>query len=640
MSEPPAAKANPRVLIVDDEKDIHTDFEDMLSPPPKVSDDEAALAFLQEPASEPPHRRFDLLHATSGEEAYQLVAAGKRRRLPIAVAYIDIRMPPGIDGVETIRRIRKIDRTIEIVIMTAYSDKPLPEIVHDMELLHKLLYIRKPFAREEVQQITLALAEKWQVERELAAQRREIVTSHHRLTTILNSTDEAMALFDDSPRLLFANHGYEKLMGTTTAHLKRMSSDALKERLLARFRWPLPSSNSGEHPIDDEAGHIVEYSPKASPREPAAASIAEGSLFYRSYKPVLDNQGEQLGSLYVYRDVSRETEIERMRSEVLRLRAELNTSYSVTGMVGASAAMQRVYGLVTYAMDSDVAVIIIGESGTGKELVAKALHFGSARRKGPFLAVNCAAIPSNLIESELFGHEKGAFTGAGSQRQGCFERARGGTLLLDEIGDMQLDLQAKLLRVLQEREIQRVGGVTSIPVDVRVISSTNKNLAAAQRSGQFRADLYYRVATFPIVIPPLRDRREDITALAYHFLKKSTERNGKQIGAISETALRLMSRYAWPGNVRQLQGAIERAVLLEPSEVLQTSSLPSEVAASAPTTSDIDSVVPLEEVERQVIRHALEATANNIATAALALGINRTTLYRKLQKYDLVETDS
>ena len=636
MSELPAAEANPRVLIVDDEKDIHADFVDMLSPAPKATVDEAALAFLPEPASELPHRRFDLLHALSGEEAYQLVAAGKRRRLPIAVAYIDIRMPPGIDGVETIRRIRKIDRTIEIVIMTAYSDKPLPEIVHDMDLLHKLLYIRKPFAQEEVQQITLALTEKWQVERELAAQRREMVVSHHRLTTILNSTDEAMALFNDSSRLLFANQGYEKLMGTTTAHLKSMSSDALKKRFLARFRWPLSSGGSGgKHPIDDEAG-IVEYSPDASRRGPASASIP---LFYRFHKPVLDAQGKTLGSLYVYRDVSQETEIERMRSEVLRLRAELNTSYSVAGMVGMSAAMQRVYSLVTHAMDSDVAVLIIGESGTGKELVAKALHFGSARRKGPFLAVNCAAIPPQLIESELFGHEKGAFTGASSQRQGYFERARGGTLLLDEIGDMKPDLQAKLLRVLQEREIQRVGGTASIPVDVRVISSTNKDLAAAQQAGQFRTDLYYRVATFPIVIPPLRDRREDITVLAYHFLKKSTERAGKQIGAISETALRLMSRYAWPGNVRQLQGAIERAVLLEPSEVLQSSSLPTEVASSAPTAFDIESVVPLEEVERQVIRHAVEATGNNVATAALALGINRTTLYRKLKKYGLVETD-
>lgn len=620
----PVVEASPRVLIVDDEKDIHADFEDMLRPQPKASADAAALAFLQEPASELPHR-FDLLHALSGEEAYQLVAAGSRRHLPISVAYIDIRMPPGIDGVETIRRIRKIDRTIEIVIMTAYSDKPLPEIVHDMDLLHKLLYIRKPFAREEVQQITLALTEKWHVERELAAQRREMVASHHHLTTILNSTDEAMALFDRSARLLFANHRYEKLMGSTAAHLRKMSSDALDELVLARFRWPMASN--GKHLFNDEAGHIIEYSPDRM----------ENSLFYRSHKPVLDDRGKTLGSLYVYRDVSRETEIERMRSEVLRLRAELNTSYSVAGMVGTSAAMQRVYALVTHAMDSDVAVLIVGESGTGKELVAKALHFRSARRKGPFLAVNCAAIPSQLIESELFGHEKGAFTGAASQRQGCFERARGGTLLLDEIGDMKPDLQAKLLRVLQEREIQRVGGTASIPVDVRVISSTNKDLAAAQRNGQFRADLYYRVATFPIVIPPLRERREDITTLAYHFLKESAERNARQVGSISETALRLMSRYDWPGNVRQLQGAIERAVLLEPSEVLQSTSLPSEVAATAPKVTDLQSVVPLVEVERQVIRHALEAAANNVATAARALGINRTTLYRKLQKYDLVD---
>ena len=610
-----------RVLIVDDEQDIHRDFEDMLRSRTTPAADELAAAFLQEQPAEQPYR-FDLLHALNGEQACQQVAAGRRRKQPISVAYIDIRMPPGIDGMETIRRIRKIDREIEIVIMTAYTDKPLPEIVHDMELLDKLLYIRKPFAREEVQQITRALAEKWHVERKLEAQRQELAASYQRLVTILNSTDEAMVLFDNSSRLLFANRNYEKLMGSTTAQLQELSPEALMEQVRARFNWPLPEESHAGVTVEGR-GHIVEH-------------VANGKrlLFHRSRRPVHDPQGKILGELYVYRDVSRDFEISRMHTEVLRLRTELSATYSVAGMIGDSAGMQRVYSLVTRAMDSDVAVLIIGESGTGKEMVAKALHFGGPRRNGPFLAVNCAAIPAQLIESELFGHEQGAFTGAASQRLGCFERAGGGTLLLDEIGDMKPDLQAKMLRVLQEREIQRVGGTESIPVDVRIISSTNKDLAAAQQAGEFRADLYYRLATFPIVVPPLRDRREDIAPLTHHFLKESAARNGKRISAISDAAVQLLTRYDWPGNVRQLQGVIERSVLLESSEILHSSSLPSEVASARPSSTDVESVVPLLEVEHQVIRHALEATANNVSKAADALGINRATLYRKLQKYE------
>ena len=621
-----SGRMNARVLIVDDEKDIHSDFEDMLRPSATPVTDELAEAFLQEPASEQPYR-YDLLHALSGEEAYHQVAAGRRRKQPIPVAYIDIRMPPGIDGVETIRRIRKIDRAIEIVIMTAYTDKPLPEIVHDMELLHKLLYIRKPFAREEVQQITRALVEKWHVERKLEAQRRELSASYQRLVTILNATDEAMVLFDNSSRLMFANRRYEKLMGSTTAQLQKMSPKALMERVRTRFHWPLPEEPHMGVQVEGR-GDIVEY-----------VSSEKRLLFHRSQRPVHDHRGDTLGDLYVYRDMSREVEINHMHSEVQRLRTELSTTYSVEGMIGNSVGMQRVYGLVTRAVDSDVAVLIVGESGTGKELVAKALHFGGPRREGPFLAVNCAAIPAQLIESELFGHEKGAFTGAASQRLGCFERARGGTLLLDEIGDMRPDLQAKMLRVLQEREIQRVGGTESIPIDVRIISSTNKDLTAAQQAGEFRADLYYRLATFPIVVPPLRDRCEDIAALTHHFLKESAERNGKRISAISDAAVRLLTRYAWPGNVRQLQGVIERAVLLESSEMLHSSSLPYEVAVARPSSTDIQSVVPLMEVEHQVIRHALEAAANNVSRAAHALGINRATLYRKLQRYGQVSAD-
>ena len=621
-------RGNNRVLIVDDQKDIHDDFEEMLKPRRGSSADLLAAAFLaEEQGSFLPE--FELLHAIGGEEAYAAVAEGRRRRQPIAVAYIDIRMPPGIDGVEAVRQIRKIDREVEIVMMTAYTDKPLPEIVQDMELLHKLLYIRKPFAREEVQQMTLALVEKWNLERELAERRRQLNDSHQRLEAVLNAIGEAIAMYDRTERVVFANRWYEQLLGTTERGLKAMDSAATAANWRRWFRTSIVPEIDRRFTSED-GGDLLEHLKEGRPDR----------LFYRQKKPVHDDQGEMIGDLYVYRDLSTEIEAERMRSEVLRLRAELETRYSFAGIVGSGAAMQQVYGLMKRALEGGVTVLIRGESGTGKELVAKSLHFNGARGSGPFLAVNCAAIPDSLIESELFGHEKGAFTGATQRRIGCFERAHGGTILLDEIGDMQPALQAKLLRVLQEREIQRVGGTATIAVDVQVIAATNQNLEEAMRAGSFREDLFYRIAAFPIVIPPLRERREDIPLLANHFLKKLAEGNPAAPGRIAAGALQLLVRYDWPGNVRELESAIARAALLETSGVLQAASLPPQLlasvpAAGAPADDPADplsaEVLPLAETERRAIVHALKASANNVTRAALALGINRTTLHRKLK---------
>ena len=619
---------NNRVLIVDDQKDIHDDFEEMLKPRRDASADELAAAFLdEEQRSFLPE--FELLHAAGGEEAYATVAAGRRRRRPIAVAYIDIRMPPGIDGVEAVRRIRRIDREVEIVMMTAYTDTPLPEIVQDMELLHKLLYIRKPFAREEVQQMTLALVEKWNVERELSERRRQLNVSHQRLEAVLDAIGEAIAMYDRTERVVFANRWYERLLGTTERGLKAMDPAASAANWRRWFRTAIVPDVDRRFAAED-GGDLLEHRQEGRPDR----------LFYRLKKPVHDDQGDMIGDLYVYRDLSTEIEAERMKSEVLRLRAELSTKYSFAGIVGSSAAMQQVYGLMKRALEGDVTVLIRGESGTGKELVAKSLHFNGARASGPFLAVNCAAVPDSLIESELFGHEKGAFTGATQRRIGCFERAHGGAILLDEIGDMQPALQAKLLRVLQEREIQRVGGAATIAVDVQVIAATNQNLEEAMRAGRFREDLFYRIAAFPIVIPPLRERRDDIPLLTDHFLKKQAESNPAAPRRISAGAMQCLLRYDWPGNVREMESAIARAALLSTGGVLQAGSLPPQIAAPERAAGGAGAppadVPPLAETERGAITRALAASGNNVTRAAQALGINRTTLHRKLKKYDLI----
>ncbi len=624
---------NRRVLIVDDQKEIHADFVEMLKPSlMKAATDELAEAFTAR-GKEVFLPEFELLHATSGEEGYDLIKNGRESDRPIAVAFVDIRMPPGIDGIETIRQVRMIDRDIEVVIMTAYTDRSLPEIIHDMELLHKVLYIRKPFAREEIQQITLALVGKWNVEQELAEKRRQLTISHQRLEAVLDATGDAMAMYDNTGNLVFANRGYEKVIDMAKSELKRMSPKGFAKKFKERFQEPdLPEVEGGF--LFEREGKVIETA--------TSGRVPRRRLFYRSTAPVHDSQGDLIGDLYVYRDVSKEIEVERMKAEVLRLRTELETTYSFSGMVGASTPMQRVYALVKQAAESDVTVLIRGESGTGKELVAKSFHFNSLRKKAPFLAINCAAIPEALIESELFGHELGAFTGATKQRIGIFERAKGGTVFLDEIGDMPLTLQAKLLRVLQEREIQRVGGTTTVPVDVRLIAASNKNLEVAVKEGAFREDLFYRVAVFPIVIPPLRERREDIPLLAKHFLKKHTGRIGKTTNGISTAALRLLLQYDWPGNVRELENAIERGVLLETSDVLQVNNLPPQLSPivairrdpTAPTA-----VLTLAEVERQALTHAMEVSANNVTKAARALGLGRATLYRKLKKYDLIAAD-
>ena len=619
---------NCRVLIVDDQKEIHDDFGEMLRPSfMKSSADDLAEAFAVE-ENKPFLPEFELLHAEGGEEACEIIQAGAQSDRPIAVAFIDIRMPPGIDGIETIRRIREIDRDIEIVIMTAYADKSLSEIVQDMELLHKLLYIRKPFTREEIQQITLSLVGKWNAEQELAKKQRLLTASHQRLEAVLDATGDAMAMYDPGERLMFANQEYVQMLELSKGELAKMSTEEFTSHFQKRFREPdLPDVESRF--FFDDSGSVVQ--------EASAGNVPRQRLFYRSRAPVHDSRGGVIGDLYVYRDVSKEIEVEQMKAEVMRLRSALETTYSVDGMVGGSDRMQQVFALVKQAAESDITVLIRGESGTGKELVAKSFHFNSSRKQGPFLPINCAAIPEALIESELFGHEKGAFTGAEKQRIGAFERAKAGTVFLDEVGDMPTVLQAKLLRVLQEREIQRIGGSVSIPVDVRVIAATNKDLESRVKSGEFREDLYYRIAVFPIVVPPLRERREDIPLLAKHFLEKHAERSNKSISGISTAALRLLLQYDWPGNVRELENAVERALLLETTDVLQAHNLPPQLSPIVDSRRDpaVAEVLPLEEVERQALVHALEVAAGDKTRAARSLGIDRVTLYRKLKKYDL-----
>ena len=324
----------------------------------------------------------------------------------------------------------------------------------------------------------------------------------------------------------------------------------------------------------------------------------------------------------------------------MALHTKLETNHSFGEIIGKSEKMQQVFTQIRAAAAGDIIVLIQGETGTGKELVAKSIHANSPRKTAPFVGVNYAAISEGLTESELFGNKRGAFTGANERWSGYFEQANTGTLFLDEIGDIRPISQTRLLRVLEERKFQRVGGKDTISADIRVLAATNQDLGNAIREGSFRKDLYYRLAAFLIRIPPLRERREDIEILAHHFLKKSAAAAEKSIRTISADALHVLTQHDFPGNVRELKDAIESTVLRETTDQLQRESLPphliqegSQTAISSPT--DITPILPLDEVERRAIVHALKVTGGNISEAARALGICRTTLYRKMEEYNL-----
>ena len=336
--------------------------------------------------------------------------------------------------------------------------------------------------------------------------------------------------------------------------------------------------------------------------------------------------------------VRRALERNRLSRENRYLRAELGQRHALGDIIASSDAMQRVLDLVRRAARSPATVLVTGESGTGKELVARAVHYHSDRVSGPFVAVNCKAFAEGLLESELFGHERGAFTGADRTRRGLFEEAGGGTLFLDEIGEISESFQAKLLRVLQEREVRRIGDDKTRPIDVRIVVATNRDLQAEVAAGRFREDLFFRLAVIPIEIPPLRQRREDILPLARHFLLEAQRASGRRFETLGEEIEALLRNHAWPGNVRELENAIERAVVLAEDDALHPDDLLLMVRSSAPDDDPQHGESlqqALERATRSAIAAALESTGGARADAARRLGIDRTTLYRQIRKYGL-----
>jgi two-component system response regulator HydG len=337
--------------------------------------------------------------------------------------------------------------------------------------------------------------------------------------------------------------------------------------------------------------------------------------------------------------IDRAARTRALREEVRRLRSSRAES-TFDGLVGQSVAMRTVYDLVERVADSEATILITGESGTGKEVFANAIHRRSRRAHGPFVAVNCTAMPETLLESELFGHTRGAFTDAREARTGLFVQARGGTLLLDEVGDMPMTLQPKILRVLQERKVRPLGSSTEVAIDVRVIAATNRDLETAIEERRFREDLYFRLNVIQIPLPPLRSRAGDVLPLAQHLLETFASRAAKPIAGIAPAAAEKLAAYAWPGNVRELQNCIERAVALARFEQILVDDLPEKIKDYRPSHvlvagDDPAELAPMEEVERRYVLRVLEAVHGNKAAAARVLGFERKTLYRKLERWGI-----
>ncbi len=335
--------------------------------------------------------------------------------------------------------------------------------------------------------------------------------------------------------------------------------------------------------------------------------------------------------------VRKSLESHHLKREVISLRKEVQGRYGLDNIIGRSKAIEQVFDLVKRVAKTQSTVLVFGKSGTGKELIAKALHFQSRRSDKPFVAVNCSAIPETLMESELFGHTKGSFTGAVSNQKGLFEDANGGTLFLDEVAEVPPSIQVKMLRALQEREIRRIGGRENIPIDVRVIAATNRDLEEMVKEGTFREDLFYRLNVIPLRLPELRERSEDVLPLAEHFIEKFCDRNGVGRKKLSKSALQRLTEYSWPGNVRELENLMERAVALCEGDVIDSGDIPSGVGrnGSGDPASLIGGDMSLDEIERRHIESVLDRTGGHQIQASRILGIDRRTLYRKLIKYGL-----
>jgi PAS domain S-box-containing protein len=456
------------------------------------------------------------------------------------------------------------------------------------------------------------------LEQRVAERTAELAASENRVRAIVNALPDLVFVLDAEGRYLeIVTADERRLYRAQSELIGRCVHDVLPEPVAAAF------VAAADRTIEGAAVQVVEY-PLDTP-----AGIR---WFEARMSPArIGNAGERPQVVVIVRDVSERKRADELEGQNVYLREALDTDLHFGEILGRSAAIREVFKAIALVAETDSSVLLLGETGTGKELIARAIHRSSRRRSAVMVKVNCGALPATLVESELFGHERGAFTGAVQQKKGRFELANRGTIFLDEIGELPPEAQIKLLRVLQEHEFERVGGTQTLRIDARVIAATNRDLQEEVRRGAFRADLFFRLNVFPIWVPPLRDRREDIPILAQHFVREFAGRLGRQVDRIDSRAVDNLLAYDWPGNVRELANILERAVILCRSHVLERAHL---ALPSAPLPRN-DDLLTLEEAERRHILKALEKTGGVLGGpngAARLLGLNRSTLWSRMRK--------
>jgi len=440
------------------------------------------------------------------------------------------------------------------------------------------------------------------------------VTNDHLYKSVLDSISEGVMTLDRNWRILSWNKAAEEITGFREGEVLGKECAKIFGLSFCQENCPVERALTCGHPCQD-----VEVSVR-NKKDQVIRLVVNAA-------PLYDASGRIIGGLETFRDISRRHWMQE----------ELQQQYGYENMVGISDAMQQVFGVLESLMNTDTTVLIQGESGTGKELIARALHFYGPRKKKAFVAVNCSAIPEGMLESELFGHAKGAFTGAVKSHMGKFQLANGGTLFLDEIAELSPAVQVKLLRVLEERVFQRLGENTNIRIDIRLVTATNKNLREVVTEGVFREDLYYRLSVFPVNLPPLRERLEDIPLLVHHFIGQFNTHMGKKIQGIADGVLETFEAYYWPGNIRELANAIEHAFVHTKGVLIHPSDLPQHIAMAPETLSNRKTARghTLNTIERELIVKELRESNWKRSIAAKNLGMSRSTLWRKMEKYGI-----
>jgi PAS domain S-box-containing protein len=561
-----------------------------------IDDEPINISLLEDILKE---EKYDIRSATSGEDALSLLP-----EFEPDLILLDILMS-GMDGYEVCQRIRDIEqfRLVKIIMVSAMA--MLKERLKGYDVGADD-YITKPFKKEELlAKVRVVMRLK---ETEVA---NEKYRSH--LEAIFRSVKDGILTVDKDKRVIEANEAVSEICGVPK-----------NEIIGHHFGDLFPHCNKGCQKVLEETLHtqtvIQEYRVECQHQQ------KHRQIVVLSSSPLKNQYNQIIGAVLVIRDTTKMNDLER----------ELIEQNRFHHIIGKSSTMQNIYRLLENLSGTNTTILINGESGTGKELVAKALHYGSDRAHKPLIKVNCSALSENLLESELFGHVKGAFTGAIRSRIGRFQAADGGTIFLDEIGDISPLIQLKLLRVLQEKEFERVGDTATHKVDVRVLTATNKDLKEKVRMGEFREDLFYRLKVVEINLPPLRDRLEDIPLLFSHFCKQFNKIFNKQIDGLSDEVLRIMMEYHWPGNVRELQHAVEHAFVLCNDRTIAVEHLPPELKMVVSTQIYAPKKKFLNAAdEAQAYLESLNKTGWNKAKAARMMGVSRPTLYKKMKEYKL-----